>query len=200
MFYRLFKKAATTALCSALLMTLSTQVQAKADLNELAAYAKVDRSDLENALSQARREQKFINAMNKPGEAKPWWQYRKIFITVSRINAGVDFYFKNEKTLNRASKEYGVPEEIICAIIGVETYFGKHKGTFRVLDALYTLGFNYPKREAYFSKEFARFVALAKREGWNYDDIKGSYAGAMGYGQFMPSAYLDYAVDFNGDG
>lgn len=200
MFYRLFKKAATTALCSALLMTLSTQVQAKADLNELAAYAKVDRSDLENALSQARLEQKIINAMNKPGEAKPWWQYRKIFITVSRINAGVDFYFKNEKILNRASKEYGVPEEIICAIIGVETYFGKHKGTFRVLDALYTLGFNYPKREAYFSKEFARFVALAKREGWNYDDIKGSYAGAMGYGQFMPSAYLDYAVDFNGDG
>ena len=150
MFYRLFKKAATTALCSALLMTLSTQVQAKADLNELAAYAKVDRSDLENALSQARLEQKIINAMNKPGEAKPWWQYRKIFITVSRINAGVDFYFKNEKILNRASKEYGVPEEIICAIIGVETYFGKHKGTFRVLDALYTLGFNYTKREAYF--------------------------------------------------
>lgn len=200
MFSSLFKKAAKTALYSALLITLSTQVHAKADLNELAAYAKINRSDLESALSQARLEQKIIDAMNRPGEAKPWWQYRKIFITVTRINAGVDFYFKNEQVLKRASKEFGVPEEIICAIIGVETFFGKHKGTFRVLDALYTLGFNYPKREAYFSKEFARFVALSKREGWNYDDIKGSYAGAMGYGQFMPSAYLDYAVDFNNDG
>ncbi|MGN0915656.1 MAG: lytic murein transglycosylase B [Succinivibrio sp.] len=171
-----------------------------ADLNELSEYAKVDVKTLENAISQAVYQQKIIDAITKPGEAKPWWQYRKIFITVKRIKAGLKFYFENENALKRAEKEYGVPAEIICAIIGVETFYGKNKGSFRVLDALYTLGFNYPKREAYFSKEFARFVNLAQREQWNYDDIKGSYAGAMGYGQFMPSAYLDYAVDYDGDG
>ena len=170
------------------------------DLNALSSYAKISVADLKDALSKAHKQQKIIDAMTRPSEGKPWWQYRKIFITKSRINAGVKFYLENEATLKKAEKTYGVPAEIICAIIGVETFFGKNMGSWKVLDALYTLGFNYPPREAYFSKEFARFVSLAKRENWNYDDIKGSYAGAMGMGQFMPSAYLDYAVDFGGDG
>ncbi len=178
----------------------SFQADAKPNVPELARYANISESDLNDALNKAVYQQKIIDAITRPSEGKPWWQYRKIFITTSRINAGVKFYFDNEKALLKAQKEFGVPYEVICAIIGVETYFGKNMGTWRVLDALYTLGFNFPKREAYFSKEFARFVKLALREGWNYDDICGSYAGAMGMGQFMPSAYLDYAVDFDGDG
>ncbi len=173
---------------------------AKPNLNTLASYAKIEVSDLQDALKQAVYQQKIIDAITRPSEGKPWWQYRKIFITKSRINAGVNFYFDNEETLKKAEKEFGIPAEIVCAIIGVETFFGKNMGTFRVLDALYTLGFNYPKREEYFSKEFANFIALKKRENWSYNEIKGSYAGAMGMGQFMPSSYLDYAVDFDNDG
>lgn len=170
------------------------------NINELASYAKVSPASLQSAIEEAVYQQKIIDAITRPGEAKPWWQYRKIFITLPRVQAAVKFYFENEKTLLKAQEEYGVPYEIILAIMGVETFYGKNMGSFRVIDALYTLGFNYPKREAYFSKEFARFVSLAERENWNYDDIKGSYAGAMGLGQFMPSAYLDYAVDYDNDG
>lgn len=187
-------------LLSSLVCTSAFAQEKKIDVNALSKYAGVSAEDINTALSLAVYQQKIIDAITRPGEAKPWWQYRKIFITTSRIQAAVRFYFENEKILKRAEQTYGVPSEIICAIIGVETFFGKHMGNWRVLDALYTLGFNYPKREAYFSKEFARFVSLAKRENWSYDDILGSYAGAMGMGQFMPSSYLDFAVDFDNDG
>ena len=171
-----------------------------ADLRELARYAGVSESSLSAAVSQARVQPKIIAAMTRPSEAKPWWEYRKIFITTSRIRAGVEFYLSHEEDLNRAYRTYGVPPEIVCAILGVETLFGRNMGSWRVLDALYTLGFNYPPREAYFSREFANFVKLCLRENWAVASVSGSYAGAMGMGQFMPSSYLDYAVDFNGDG
>lgn len=194
-----FLKRTIKPLLATLALSCAANTNA-ADLNELATFAKVPVESLQDALNQAVYQQKIIDAITRPGEAKPWWQYRKIFITVSRIQAGVNFYFENEKILLRAQNTYGIPAEIICAIIGVETLFGKNMGSWKVLDALYTLGFNYPKREAFFSKEFARFVYLANRENWSYDSVKGSYAGAMGMGQFMPSAYIDYAVDFDGDG
>lgn len=138
--------------------------------------------------------------MTRPYESKQWWEYRNLFITKSRVNAGVDFYFKHEDTLKNAEAKTGVPPEIVCAIIGVETFYGKNMGNWSVLDALYTLGFKYPPREKYFSKEFANFVALADRENWDLKSVLGSYAGAMGMGQFMPSSYLSYAVDFDNDG
>ncbi|SKA58385.1 membrane-bound lytic murein transglycosylase B [Succinivibrio dextrinosolvens DSM 3072] len=197
---RMNKTISKLAIVLGLSFFTATSVHAAPNFDELAKYAGVDVQTLKDATSQAVYQQKIIDAITRPSEGKPWWQYRKIFITTSRIEAAVRFYFENEKTLLKAQKDFGVPYEIICAIIGVETFFGKNMGNWRVLDALYTLGFNFPKREAYFSKEFARFVALASREEWNYDDIKGSYAGAMGMGQFMPSAYLDYAVDYDGDG
>lgn len=185
-------------------LTLSSQALAANpipnNLTELSTFAKVSEDSLAKAIQEAVYQQKIIDAITRPSEGKPWWQYRKIFITVSRIEAAVKFYFENEKELLRAQKEYGVPYEIILAIMGVETFYGKNMGSWKVLDALYTLGFNYPKRSAYFSKEFARFVALKERENWDFNNIKGSYAGAMGMGQFMPSAYLDYAVDFDKDG
>ncbi|MCR5537211.1 MAG: lytic murein transglycosylase B [Succinivibrio sp.] len=171
-----------------------------ADLNRLAADAKISRQSLDAALKMATYQQKIIDAITRPGESKPWYEYRKIFITKSRIQAGVDFYFDNEDTLKRAEQTYGVPPEIVCAIIGVETFFGRNMGTWKVLDALYTLGFHYPKREAFFSKEFANFVRLCQEQDWQLTSVKGSYAGAMGLGQFMPSSYLSYAVDFDGDG
>lgn len=171
-----------------------------ADLNALAKYAGVSKQSLEQAISRAVYQQKIIDAITKPSESKPWWQYRKIFITTTRIDNGVRFYVANEKTLQKAEKIYGVPAEIICAIIGVETFYGKNMGNWKALDALYTLGFHYPKREAYFSKEFANLVRLCQDEQWELTSVKGSYAGAMGMGQFMPSSYLDYAVDFDDDG
>ena len=192
------------ALSIALGLTLSTvalnTAKAQANLNELANYAHISVESIQEALSKATYQQKIIDAITRPGEAKPWWQYRKIFITTSRIKAAVNFYFENEQTFLKAQQEFGVPAEIVCAIIGVETFFGKNMGSWKVLDALYTLGFNFPKREAYFSKEFARFVALCEQQQWNYDDIKGSYAGAMGLGQFMPTSYLEFAVDYDQDG
>lgn len=188
------------ALLAAAALTAAVPAGAAADLGELSRYAGISTADLNAALSQARYQQKIIDAMTRPSEGKPWWQYRKIFITKSRIDAGVDFYLKYEQLLEEAERTYGVPPEIVCAIIGVETFYGKNMGTWRVLDALYTLGFNYPPRAAYFSKEFANFVKLCRREDWDFGSIKGSYAGAMGMGQFMPGSYLGYAVDFDQDG
>lgn len=187
--------AATTAA-----MLFAGGVSQAATVQELAKYAGIPASDISAAMKQAKYQQKIIDAMTRPYEAKPWWQYRNAFISKSRIDAGANFYIQNEATLKKAYEEYGVPPEIVCSIIGVETFFGQSMGTWKVLDALYTLGFRYPPRQDYFSKEFANYVKLAKREGWKLTSIKGSYAGAMGLGQFMPYSYLTFAVDFDGDG
>lgn len=185
-------------LCTAALM-LPLGVQAQPDLGKIAEKTGVSTQALQYALSQAHYQQKIIDAITRPSEGKPWWQYRKIFITHERVNSGVKFYLENEELLQQAKKLYGVPAEIICAIIGVETFYGRNMGSWAVLDALYTLGFHYPKREAFFSEEFGNFVKLCLRENWDLTEVKGSYAGAMGMGQFMPSSYLNYAVDFDGD-
>lgn len=183
-----------------LCMTLPWCTAYSAALNELSKHSGVNVKRLEQAISLAQFQPKIIETMTRPYESKQWWEYRNLFITKSRVNAGVDFYFKHEDTLKNAEAKTGVPPEIVCAIIGVETFYGKNMGNWSVLDALYTLGFKYPPREKYFSKEFANFVALADRENWDLKSVLGSYAGAMGMGQFMPSSYLSYAVDFDNDG
>lgn len=199
-------KASAAAVLTALGVTcvqaasLSDNSDLQAKLQELSSYAKVSVQDLQTALSQATYQPVIIKTMTRPYESKEWWEYRKLFITTSRIQAGVQFWLANESVLQRAADTYGVPPEIVCAIIGVETFYGRNQGTWSVLDALYTLGFNYPPRQAYFSKEFANFVHLARQENWELRSVKGSYAGAMGMGQFMPGSYLNYAVDFDGDG
>lgn len=179
--------------------TAATTSGAEIDIIELARYANIDSALLDRAITQATYQQKIIDTMNRPYEGKPWYMYRKLFITDKRIAGGVDFYLSHESELLRAQQELGVAPEVICAIIGVETFYGQNMGTWKVLDALYTLGFHYPKRASYFSKEFANYVKLATREGWELTSVKGSYAGAMGMGQFMPSSYLNYAIDFDGD-
>ncbi len=155
---------------------------------------------LQTLLGQAKLKKSIIKAMKRPGEAKPWYEYRNIFLTASRISNGAKFLQKHQTLLQKAQKTYGVPAEIITAIIGVETLYGKNTGSFRVLDALYTLAFHYPKRADFFRSELENFLLMTRQEGLNPLQPKGSYAGAMGLGQFMPSSFLRYAVDFDGDG
>ncbi len=192
--------AAAPARAAAASLAAPAVQSANIDLNALASKAGISVQALQYALSQARYQQKIIDAITRPSEGKPWHQYRKIFITRDRIDSGVSFYISHRDSLMEAWRRYGVPPEIVCAIIGVETFYGRSMGTWAVLDALYTLGFHYPKRTAFFSQEFANFVKLSMREGWDIGAIKGSYAGAMGMGQFMPSSYLSSAVDADGDG
>ena len=172
----------------------------RAYLRELSAEHGVPLKSLEKAYREARIRPSIIKAMNRPGEAKPWYEYRKIFITDKRIRDGIAFMKEWRYSLEDAYRETGVNPEIITAIIGVETGYGANMGKYEVLDAPYTLGFNYPKRGKYFRSEFANFVKLADREGWGYRDKLGSYAGAMGMCQFMPSNYLRLTTDFDHDG
>jgi len=156
-------------------------------------------------LAQAEYKQSIIDAISRPAEGKPWHQYRKIFLTDKRIDEGVEFWNENRELIATASKQFGVDEEIIVAIIGVETFYGRITGGYRTIDALVTLGFYYPKnlssdRSPFFSSELMHYIQLAAEEGLPAAEITGSYAGAMGMGQFMPSSYREYAVDFDGDG
>jgi len=141
-----------------------------------------------------------IDAMNRPAEGKPWHEYRPLFITQDSINNGVRYYSQHKEALDRAEKDFGVPAEVIVAIIGVETRYGRIKGSHSVLDALSTLAFEYPKRSPFFTKELEELLVLTKEEGIDPRTLNGSYAGAMGTPQFMPSSYRAYAIEFTGDG
>lgn len=151
-------------------------------------------------LGEAVFRQDIIDAITRPYEAKPWYQYRALFLTSARIDGGIAFWQAHRSLLSQAEARYGVPAEIIVAIIGVETQFGRNLGRYRVLDALATLGFGYPKRSAFFLGELEQFLTLTQEEHLDPRQTLGSYAGAMGMGQFIPSSYRAYAVDFDGDG
>ncbi len=156
---------------------------------------------LMGVFKEVERKQAILDAISRPAErVKPWKEYRPIFITDARIARGVDFWRQHEAALARAQQEYGVPAEVIVAIIGVETFFGRNTGNYRVIDALSTLGFDYPPRADFFRKELREFLLLARDEQVDPLSLKGSYAGAMGLPQFMPSSFRAYAVDFDGDG
>jgi membrane-bound lytic murein transglycosylase B len=144
--------------------------------------------------------QKIIDAITRPAEAKPWYEYRPIFLTDKRINGGVEFWKQHDAALSRAYKEFGVNPEIIVAIIGVESLYGKYRGRYSVLESLCTLSFNYPKRSQFFKSELEQFLLLAREENIDAGEIKGSYAGAMGKPQFISSSFRRYAVDFDNDG
>jgi membrane-bound lytic murein transglycosylase B len=160
----------------------------------------IPESEIRATLAQAQYKQSIIDAITRPAEAKPWKTYRPIFMTDARISNGRKFMAEHRAELQRVQDRTGVPAEIIVAIIGVETSYGSNMGNFKVLDALYTLGFYYPKREAFFSSELAHLFELSKVEKFDIQQLKGSYAGAMGWGQFMPSSYLNYAKDGDSDG
>lgn len=169
-------------------------------LDELAGKFELSQDALNQAIAGATYQQSIIDAMTRPAEAKPWHDYRPIFLTDKRIEQGAAFWKEHEALLARAEQELQVPAQIIAAIIGVETYYGSHMGTHKVLDALYTLGFHYPPRGTFFRSELGHYLKLAEQQEWSLDEQKGSYAGAMGMGQFISSSYRHYAVDFNDDG
>lgn len=155
-------------------------------------------------LQQARFSQSIVDAISRPAESKPWYQYRPIFITRARIGEGIAFWRDNERRVAAAAERFGVDPQIIVAIIGVETFYGRITGNYRVIDALATLSFYYPDtgndRSDFFSEELMQFLVLGHEEGIPLTEVNGSYAGAMGLGQFMPSSYREYAVDLDGDG
>jgi len=152
-------------------------------------------------LGDAERQQSILDAIARPAEkTKAWYEYRAIFLNDRREREGIEFFRTHRDTLARAQADTGVPAEIIVAILGVETYYGRVAGSYRVLDALSTLAFDYPRRAPFFRGELENFLLLAREQGLDPTELKGSYAGAMGYGQFMPSSYRSYAIDYDGDG
>ena len=160
----------------------------------------VSERDARALLADARVLDSVLEAIQRPAERKPWHEYRKIFLTEKRIARGVEFWRKHGSSLSRAGEQFGVPAEIIVSIIGVESFYGVYRGRIRVLDALATLGFRYPRRAKFFRSELESFVLLVGEERLDARQVKGSYAGAMGIAQFIPSSYRNYAVDFDGDG
>ena len=191
-------------LSAALLLTPAAMAQDTAPeqaawVEQLATKFEIPVSEFNVALSQATYQQSIIDAMTRPAEAKPWSQYRPIFLTEKRINDGVKFWQDHKQLLDQAVETSQVPAEIITAIIGVETSYGANMGSYKVLDALYTLGFHYPPRGEFFRSEFGHYLALAKEQGWDLVSQKGSYAGAMGMGQFISSSYRHYAIDADSD-
>jgi len=191
-----------------LLLALCTALQAKERPPSVERFVQrmveqhgFERKELETTLARARVRQDIIDKISHPAERTlNWSQYRRIFLTERRIREGAAFMQRNREALQRAEERYGVPAQIVTAIIGVETFYGRIAGKDRVLDALYTLAFHYPKRSAFFLSELEKFLLLAREEKLDPTRPRGSYAGAMGLGQFMPSSYLEYAVDFDGDG
>ena len=175
----------------------------KADLliNELVNEHGFEENFVKEVLSVAKKKQKIIDSISKPAEFTwTWDRYKKLFIEEKRIKNGKIFISENIEVLEKAEKDFGVPKEVITAIIGVETRYGKIQGSYRVIDSLLTLGFDYPRRSKFFRKELVNFFLLTRENELDILDIKGSYAGAMGYGQFISSSYRAYAIDYDGDG
>ena len=172
----------------------------RAFVDEMVSKHGFDRAELAGVLGDAQFQDGIIALITRPAEAKPWYEYRAIMVTPDRIEQGVEFWQRNAATLQRAEAEFGVPPEIITAILGIETRYGRNTGRHRVLDALFTLGFGYPKRASFFRNELEQFLLMVREEHLDARALTGSYAGAMGKAQFMPSSFRAYAIDFDGDG
>lgn len=170
-------------------------------VDELVAEEDFSREELLSLLSVAEKQQSILDAISRPAEkTKAWYEYREIFLTERREREGIEFFREHREALSRAQARTGVPAELIVAIIGVETYYGRIAGSYEVINALATLAFDYPKRSSFFTGELKNFLLLSREQGLDPLTLKGSYAGAMGYGQFMPSSYRAYAIDFDDDG
>lgn len=167
---------------------------------EMAASHAFDAAEIRALLGRASRQDTVLAAISRPAEYKPWHRYRPIFLTDARIAGGRDFWTANQDVLQAVAATSGVPAEIIVAIIGVETAYGANTGSYRVLDALATLAFHYPPRAPFFRAELENFLLLTRDEAVDPGTLKGSYAGAMGIPQFMPSSFRAYAVDGDADG
>lgn len=170
---------------------------------KLFIHGMVDQHGFQNQMliklfDQVQLQPKIIEAITRPYEKKTWDVYRQLFLTPDRIQGGVAFWKKNQAILKQAEEQYGVPASIIVSILGVETRYGERQGEYRVIDALSTLAFQYPPRAAFFKKELSEFLLLCREQHVSPTEYLGSYAGAMGKPQFMPSSYRYYATDFHG--
>jgi membrane-bound lytic murein transglycosylase B len=169
-------------------------------IDEVAEHDGLKRRDVRKLLQEARPQPKIIDIMSRPIEkVAPWWEYREHFVTAERIEDGVQFWLDHRLALEQAAQQYQVPAEYLVAILGVETKYGRMTGSYRALDALATLAFDYPPREKFFRSELEEFLILAKENQLDPLTVKGSYAGALGVPQFMPSQYRRYAVDADSD-
>jgi membrane-bound lytic murein transglycosylase B len=180
--------------------TLADRPEVRGFIDDMVAHHDFKEGDLTRMFRQVKRRQDVLDAMSRPAERKPWYLYRPIFLTERRIAGGVEFWTANREALERAHDVFGVPPEIVTAIIGVETFYGRHTGRYRVLDSLATLAFDYPPRGEFFRGELEQFLLLAREEQLDPLEVTGSYAGAMGVPQFIASSYRSYAIDFAGDG
>ena len=170
-------------------------------IDELVTKHGFERTYVLEVLKDAKKRRTALNSVAKPAEkTKTWDDYKAIFLKNKRIVDGKKFIKKNIDTLERAEKEFGVPKEIITAILGVETNFGNNMGSYRVIDSLTTLGFDDPRRSKFFRSELIQLFLLTRENNLDILKIKGSYAGAMGYSQFISSSYRAYAIDYDGDG
>lgn len=178
-----------------------SRAEVKQFIDDFSSKNKYPKESLVDLFKNVSTQTQVLEAIQRPAEKKKNWQeYRKIFITDKRIQQGLTFWSENAPILAAAEREYGVPPEIIVAIIGVETFYGRYKGKYPVLDSLVTLGFDYPPRQKFFRSELEHFILLAQEEELDPIAIKGSYAGAMGKSQFISSSYRRYAVDFDENG
>ena len=179
----------------------SKHLEAKALIDSLVKDHDFERSYVIKILETAQKQNKILNSMSSPAEFTwTWDRYKKLFLEEKRITNGKLFLVENNDLFNRVEDEFGVPREIITSILGVETRYGKIKGSYKVLDSLATLGFDFPRRSKFFKSELIQFFQLTRENNLDIYSIQGSYAGAMGYGQFISSSYRAYAVDYDGDG
>jgi len=167
---------------------------------EMVKEYKFDAATLNNWFNEARLHQNILDAISRPAEGKPWYDYRPIFVNDARVRGGVQFWNENAKIIEEVVAEYQVPPEILVAIVGVETRYGQHKGTYPVFDSLSTLAFAYPPRAKFFRSELKQYLLMAREENFDPLALKGSYAGAMGMPQFISSSFRHYAVDFDKNG
>ena len=177
----------------------------RADVNafieKMAGQSDYSESELVELFSTVKKQGHLFELLDKPAEKElEWHQYRHIFISSKRIDQGVNFWRTHQEILSEVSRKTGVPEQIIVAIIGVETFYGTYRGEDPVFDSLVTLAFDYPKRGQFFTRELEQFLLLVKEQNLNARELRGSYAGAMGMPQFIASSYRSYAVDFDRDG
>lgn len=178
----------------------SNKKNVDAFIEQMVKKHKFSKMELEKLFSQAKIYDSILEAIARPAESKPWYQYRPIFVTPQRTQSGIEFWKKHKAALEKAEQKYGVPQEIIVAIIGVETRYGRHAGRYPVFDALATLAFAYPPRASFFKSELEHFLLMTREEKIPPSKLLGSYAGAMGLPQFISSSFRRYAVDFDGDG
>jgi membrane-bound lytic murein transglycosylase B len=170
-------------------------------IDEMVAQYGFDKTKLDQLFASVEIKSNILQAISRPAEKdKPWYEYRRIFLTPEHIQGGVAFWKANQNSLNRAQEVFGVAPEVIVSILGVETRYGRHTGRYRVIDSLSTLAFHYPPRSRFFRQQLVEFLLLAREEKRNPRYFTGSYAGAMGLAQFMPDSFRNYAVDFDQDG